>query len=110
MAFKSIILGPNDRVIMAENEYAGNAVAAKSYTDKTGAQLVIIPSSNERGIDLKLLEKALISGKANSTTVMCLTHNNTNDSLIQPAEIVGKMVRKHDGKRGCSFVYILDSC
>jgi selenocysteine lyase/cysteine desulfurase len=28
LAFKSIILGPNDRVIMADNEYAGNAVAA----------------------------------------------------------------------------------
>jgi len=45
MAFKSIILGPNDRVIMAENEYAGNNVAAKSYTDKTGASLIIVPST-----------------------------------------------------------------
>jgi len=82
MAFKSIILGPNDRVIMAENEYAGNIVAAKSYTAQTGASLVVIPSCNEKGIDLKVLDKALKSGKPNSTTIMCLTHNNTSDSLI----------------------------
>lgn len=101
MAFYSFPLNSGDKIITAENEYGSNYIGLLQLAKRTGAQIVVIPSTATGEIDLESLEGELGRG---SCGCIVLTHVATNNGMVQPAEEVGRLARKY------AVPFLLDAC
>ena len=97
-AFASIEV---DQIFCWESEYAGNAVAFLQ-SERRGVELKVLPMRANGVVDLEALEDGLSSSE--KSTLIALTHVQTNSSIIQPAAAVGRLARKHGA------IFLLDAC
>jgi len=100
MVFYGLPLKPGDRILTAGVEYGSNLVAYTQRTKQTGAVLDIIPSTATGEVDVEALENMI----DDRVKLVSITHIPTNGGLINPAEEIGAVCRKHN------IPYLLDAC
>jgi len=104
LAFSSITLSPAVTVFCWQSEYAGNAVQMLRACKASGAALEVLPVLECGVVDVDALKLKLSELPDPAAAVICLTHINTDSSVIQPAEAVSSAVR------AAGALFLLDSC
>lgn len=102
MAVYAIPFQQGDRVLTTSWEYASNLVAILQIQKRFGLNIEIVPNDDSGQIDLDALEQALKT----PTAAVFITHMPTNGGLLQPAEAIGALIRKHQPDAW----YVLDAC
>jgi selenocysteine lyase/cysteine desulfurase len=100
MAFYSLKLGPGDRILTAEAEYASNVIAFLQIAAKTGAEIAVVPSDDTGALSMEALER-LIDERVK---LIAVTHVPTNGGLVNPAAAIGEVARRH------GIPFLLDAC
>lgn len=100
MAFYSLKLGPGDRILTAEAEYASNVIAFLQMAQKTGAEIAVVPSDETGALSVEALER-LIDPRVK---LIAVTHVPTNGGLVNPAAAIGRVARRH------GIPFLLDAC
>lgn len=98
--FTSIPLGPGDRVLLSQVEYASNAITALHRAQETGAVVDVVPSDPTGRIDLDALEAML----DDRVKLVSLVHVPTNGGLINPVREVVELAHRHGA------LVLLDAC
>ena len=99
-AFYSLPLGQGDRVLTCEAEYAANYVAFLQRQKRDGIVIDIVPSAEHGSIDLDALAEMIDE----RVKLIAITWIPTNGGLVNPAEKVGEIARRH------GIPYLLDAC
>ena len=102
MAVYAIPFQPGDRVLTTTWEYASNLVALLQIQKRFGIEIEIVPNDASGQVDLDALERAL----QRPTAAVFITHMPTNGGLVQPAEVIGTLIRQH----APNSWYVLDAC
>lgn len=100
MAFYSVPLGPGDRILTAQAEYASNYIAYLQVARKTGATVEAIPNDESGQISVEALRNAI----DDRVKLIAMTHVPTNGGLVNPAAAVGRVARE------AGVLYLLDAC
>lgn len=101
MVFYSIPFKAGDRLLTCESEYVSNYISFLQVARKTGAKVEVVPSDASGQIDLAALERML---KAGPVKLVAMTHVPTQGGLINPAEEVGALAKRHGA------LFLLDAC
>ncbi len=99
-AFYAIDFKAGDRILTAEAEYASNYLAYLQLKQQKGVIIDVIPSNAEGELCCQTLE-SMIDDKVK---LIAITHIPTNGGLVNPAEAVGAIAKKHN------ILYLLDAC
>jgi len=100
LAFYSLPLGPGDRILTSVAEYASNYISFLQRCHDTGATVDVIPNDATGQLAVDELE-AMLDPRVK---LIAITHVPTNSGLVNPAEAVGEVARRH------GILYLLDAC
>ena len=100
MAFHGFNWKAGDRILTAEAEYASNVISYLQLAKNKGVLVDVVPSDANGQIDVTKLEEMVTP----DVKLISISHIPTNGGLINPAEAVGKIAKKHD------IPYLLDAC
>lgn len=99
-AFYSMNFREGDRILTASAEFAANFIAFLQVAKRTGASVEVIPNEDGGGLDPAGLEAML----DDRVRLIAITWIPTNGGLVNPAEEVGRIARKH------GIPFLLDAC
>jgi selenocysteine lyase/cysteine desulfurase len=99
MVFYALSFKPGDRILTAKAEYASNYIAFLQVAKKTGAVIDVIPDDEHGQLSLSAMEKMINP----QVKLIAITHIPTQGGLINPAEAVGSIAKKH------GIFYLLDA-
>jgi cysteine desulfurase/selenocysteine lyase len=100
MAFYGLPLEPGDRILTHRSEYMSNYLGLVQQAKRRGLYVDLVPSDAHGQIDVEALDAAI----GPKTRLIALTHVPTHGGLVNPAEAVGKVARRH------GLIYLLDAC
>jgi selenocysteine lyase/cysteine desulfurase len=100
MVFYAIPLGPGDRILTCQAEYASNYIAFLQRSRATGAEIVVVENDSQGALCLDHLATLLDE----RVKLVAINHMPTNSGLVQPAAQVGKLLEDHPA------LYLLDAC
>ncbi len=100
MAFYSLALGEDDRILTTRAEYASNYIALRQVADRTGAAIVVVPDDAAGQVDVNALESMLDE----RVKLVSLVHVPTQGGLVNPAAAVGAICR------AAGVPLLLDAC
>ena len=99
-AFDAVPLGPGDRILVTEVEYAGNAIPLLRRAGEVGASVEPVPSTATGEIDVAALRELLDE----RVKLVSLVHVPTNGGLVNPvAEVV-------EAAHSVGALVLLDAC
>ncbi len=99
-AFGALPLGPGDRILTAEAEYASNYLTYLKTAKDRGVRIEVVPSDESGQISTEALA-SMIDGKVK---LIAMTHVPTNGGLVNPAAAVGKLAKQ------AGVPFLLDAC
>ncbi|MFD7653499.1 aminotransferase class V-fold PLP-dependent enzyme [Actinosynnema sp. NPDC059797] len=99
-AFDAVPLGPGDRVLISEAEYAGTAIPILHRAREAGYEVDAVPSDASGQLDLGALEEALDE----RVKLVSLTHVPTNSGLVNPVREVVEAAHR------VGALVLLDAC
>ncbi|HET6869231.1 MAG TPA: aminotransferase class V-fold PLP-dependent enzyme [Solirubrobacteraceae bacterium] len=99
MAVYAIPFRPGDRVLTTLSEYSSNVIALLQIA-RRGVSVEVIPNDEHGQVSVAALESML----DDRVRAVFVSHMPTNGGLVQPAEAIGRVLRKHPA------LYVLDAC
>src|SRR5919109_2044960 len=100
MAFYSLPLQEGDQILTAEAEYVSNFLGFLHQAERRGLDIDVVPSDDSGQLDLDAMERMITP----RTRLIAITHIPTQGGLVNPAEEVGRIARRH------GITYLLDAC
>lgn len=99
-AFDAVPLGPGDRVLVTEVEYAGNAIPILHRAREAGFEVVTVPSDAVGQVDVQALRELLDE----RVKLVSLVHAPTNGGLVNPVREVASAAHE------VGALVLLDAC
>lgn len=99
-AFYALPLKRGSRILTCEAEYAANYVAFLQRAKRDDLKIDVAPSDASGMLDLEALERMI----DDDVGLVAMTWVPTNGGLVNPAQEVGNIARKH------GVPYLLDAC
>ncbi|HEY4163850.1 MAG TPA: aminotransferase class V-fold PLP-dependent enzyme, partial [Dongiaceae bacterium] len=100
MAFYSLRFQPGDRILTGAAEYASNVIAFLQVAKNSGAVIEVVPNDEHGQISVSEFTCRV----EDNVKLIAVTHVPTNGGLINPAEEIGAVARKH------GIPFLLDAC
>jgi cysteine desulfurase / selenocysteine lyase len=98
--FHSFRFQPGDRILTSNTEYASNYIGMLQVANRSGVSIDVIADDQHGQVDVTALEDSVDE----RVKLIALTHVPSTGGLVNPAEAVGAIARKH------AIPYLLDAC